>query len=59
LSDEASFRNNGQLNRHNCHYWSIYNPHLTQRVDNQHRWSLDTWCEIVNKYLVHIFLITA
>ena len=29
FSDEASFHNNGQLNtyRHNCHYWSTYNPH--------------------------------
>jgi len=27
FGDEASFHNNGQLNRHNCHYWSTYNPH--------------------------------
>jgi len=37
--DKASFHNNGQLNRHNCHYWSTHKPHWTQRVDNQHCWS--------------------
>jgi len=42
FSDETSFHNNGQLNRHNCHCWSTYNLHWTQRVDNQHRWSLNT-----------------
>lgn len=52
FSDEASFHNDGQLNRHNCHYWSTYNPRWTQRVDNQHRWSLNTWCGIVNGYLI-------
>jgi len=33
----------------------IISPHtiLTgQRVDNQHRWSLNTWCGIVNGYLI-------
>jgi len=49
---KASFHNNGQLNRHNCHYWSIYNPHWTKRVDNQHHWSLNIWCGIVNGYLI-------
>jgi len=50
-SNEASFHNNGQFNRHNCHYWSTYNPHWTG-VDNQYRWSLNTWCGIVNRYLI-------
>lgn len=52
FSNETSFHNNEQLNKHNCHYWSAYNSHWTQRVDNQHRWSLNTWCEIVNGYLI-------
>ena len=34
FSDEALFHNNGQFNRHNCHYWSTYNPDWTQRVHN-------------------------
>jgi len=24
---EATFHNNGQINRHNCHYWPMENPH--------------------------------
>ena len=27
-SDEASFELNGQINRHNCTYWSQENPHV-------------------------------
>jgi len=27
FSDEASYHNNRQFVRHNCHYWSTYNPH--------------------------------
>jgi len=30
----------------------MYNSHWTQRVDNQHRWNLNTWYEIVNGYLI-------
>jgi len=59
FSDKVSFHNNEQLNRHNCHYWSTYNPDWTQRIDNEHRWSLNTWCGIVNGYLIGpYFLIT-
>lgn len=42
----------GELNRHNCHYWSDVNPHWYRTVDNQHRWSLNVWCGIVNGYLI-------
>ena len=35
FSDEVSFIT--MDNRYNCHYWSTYNPHWTQRIDNQHR----------------------
>jgi len=27
FSDEATFHNTRQLNRHNSHYWSVENPH--------------------------------
>lgn len=52
FSDEAIFQSDGQLNRHNCHYWSHENPHWHREVDHQHRWSLMVWCGIVNGYLV-------
>jgi len=28
------------------------NPHWHRGVDNQHRWSLNVWCGIVNGYLI-------
>lgn len=52
FSDEATFHNTGQLNRHNCHYWSVENPHWFREVDHQQRWSLIVWCGIVNGYLI-------
>jgi len=52
FSDEATFKNTGELNRHNSHYWSDVNPHWHRGVDNQHRWSLNVWCGIVNGYLI-------
>lgn len=52
FSDEATFQNTGELNRHNCHYWSAQNPHWTRVFDHQHRWSLVTWCGIVNGFLI-------
>ncbi|OXU16263.1 hypothetical protein TSAR_012619, partial [Trichomalopsis sarcophagae] len=44
--------NTGELNRHNCHYWSDENPHWLGRIDNQHRWSVMVWCGIINGYLI-------
>lgn len=55
FSDEATFKNTGELNRHNCHYWSDTNPHWHRAIDNQWRWSLHVWCGIVNGYLVGPF----
>lgn len=52
FSDEAKFYSDGQLNRHNSHYWSNENPHWHRAVDHQNRWSIMVWCGIVNGYLV-------
>ena len=41
FTDEATFHNNGQVNRHNLHYYYTANPHFTRPVDNQHKWSLN------------------
>jgi len=50
FSDEATFHNTGQLNRHNFHYWSVENPHYRE-VNHQHRWGLIVWCGILNGIL--------
>lgn len=52
FSDEATFHNTGQLNRHNCHYWSVDNPHWHRETNHQQRWSFTTWCGIVNGNLI-------
>lgn len=52
FSNEARFHGNGQLNRHNSHYWSVQNSHWVRHIDNQHRWSLVVWSGIVNGYLI-------
>lgn len=52
FSNEATFRNDGHLNRHNCHYWSEVNPHWFRPIDHQHRWSINVWCGIVHGYLI-------
>ncbi|KYQ53990.1 hypothetical protein ALC60_07098 [Trachymyrmex zeteki] len=43
--------NTGQLNRHNCHYWSEENSRWFRQVAHQHRWSLNVWSGILNGYL--------
>jgi len=52
FSDESTFKNTGELNTHNCHYWSDVNPYWYRQVDNQHRWSVIVWCRVVNGYLI-------
>ncbi|CAL1678200.1 unnamed protein product [Lasius platythorax] len=52
FSDESTFKNNNVLNRHNCHYWSNVNPIWHRQIDNQHRWSVNVWCGIINGYLI-------
>ena len=52
FSDEAKFYSDGQLNRHNCHYWSDEQPHWYRTVDHQNRWSLMVWCGSVNGHLI-------
>jgi len=52
FSDKSTFKNNNKLNRHNCHYWWNVNPFWHRQVDNQHRWSVNVWCGIINGYLI-------
>ena len=56
-SDEATFRSNGEVNRHNMHYWSNDNPHWMREVDNQRYWTLNTWCGIIGNRIIgpHFF----
>jgi len=57
FSDEANFNNQGQINRHNYHYWSNQNPYWHRQIRHQHQWSFNVWCGLVNGYVVgpHFF----
>jgi len=35
FSDESTFKNTGELNRHNCHYWSDENSSSLVQVHRQ------------------------
>lgn len=37
-TDEATFRNDGSVNRHNMHYWCDTNPHWMREVNRLKRW---------------------
>lgn len=56
-SDEATFKNNGNVNRHNMRYWSRENPHWLREVNNQRQWTLNVWCAVFNGQIIgpHFF----
>lgn len=49
--DEATFHKNGNVNRHNFHYYSTTNPHFI-RTHSQNRWSLNVWGGVVDHFLI-------
>jgi len=57
FSDESSFSSDGQVNRHNSHYWSVENPHWLRETQRQGRWSINVWCGIFGDYVIgpHFF----
>lgn len=52
FSDEATFRSNGAVNRHNMHYYSTVNPFWVREIQNQNHWSLNVWCGIKNLQII-------
>uniref|UniRef100_A0A8D8XFP3 Transposase n=1 Tax=Cacopsylla melanoneura TaxID=428564 RepID=A0A8D8XFP3_9HEMI len=57
FSDEATFKNTGNVNKHNLHYWADENPHWMRAVPHQYPWSLNVWCGIVGDHVIgpHFF----
>lgn len=55
-SDEAIFRSDGTVNRHNMHYWSQNNPHWMEEVQHQGRWSVNVWCGILDGQIIGPFI---
>lgn len=51
-SDEATFRSNGAVNRHNMHYYATENPHWVREVQHQNHWSVNVWCGIFHNRII-------
>lgn len=52
FSDEATFHNNGFVNKHNMHYYAMQNPHWVREINIQNRWSLNVWCGILGNKII-------
>ena len=52
FSDEATFRSNGAVNRHNMHNYATENPHWVRVVQHQNHWSVNVWCGILNNRII-------
>jgi len=52
FTDEATFNNRGQVNRHNCHYYSDVNPHWQRNQEFQRQWSINVWVGIVGDHII-------
>lgn len=52
FSDESRFHNNGTVNRHNMHYWSVENPHWVREAAFQEQWGVNVWCGILGDRLI-------
>lgn len=52
FSNEATFKSNALVNRHNMHYYATENPRWMREIDRQSRWSLNVWAGIINNKLI-------
>jgi hypothetical protein len=55
FTDEATFKSNGTVNRHNMNYYATENPAWVEEVVHQNHWSvrsLNVWCGIFNNKIV-------
>lgn len=57
FSDECSFFLNGVVNRHNCRYWSDFNPRIYHEVHTQQPQKLNVWAGIFGDHLVGPFFL--
>lgn len=57
FSDEATFQLNGEVNRHNCRYWSDTNPFWMLESHTQYPQKVNVWAGILNDTLIGPFFI--
>lgn len=48
FSNESTFTNHDEVNRHNMHYWSVNKPHWIRQVECQRPWSVNVWWLEIN-----------
>lgn len=53
--DEATFNNGGQVNRHDCHYYSDVNPHWQRNQEFQKQWSINIWIGIMGDHIIGLY----
>lgn len=52
FSDECTFHLHGQVNKHNCRYWSDVNPHLFVEGESQWPEKINVWAGIFGDKIV-------
>ncbi|KYN18348.1 hypothetical protein ALC57_09344 [Trachymyrmex cornetzi] len=57
FSDEATFQLTGNVNRHNCRYWSDVNPHWKRDNHIQYPQKVNVWADILDGKPVDPFFI--
>lgn len=57
FSDEATFVLNGEVNKHNCRYWSDTNPHWMIEGHTQYPQKVNVWAGILNDTLIGPYFI--
>ena len=57
FSDESTFTLNGEVNRHNCRFWSDTNPNWMVEDHTQYAQKVNVWAGILNNTLVGPFFI--
>jgi len=55
FSDEATFYLNGEVNRHNCRYWSKENPHWMEEGHAQELQKVNVWAGIFGDNIIGPF----
>ncbi|XP_018362822.1 PREDICTED: uncharacterized protein LOC108761003 [Trachymyrmex cornetzi] len=54
---EATFELIGNVNRHNCRYWSDENPHWMYEAHTQNQQKVNVWAGILNEAIIEPFFI--
>jgi hypothetical protein len=52
VCDESTFHRDGNVNRHNCHYWSRENPRWIRPHHFQHNFKVNVWCAMFRERII-------